>query len=108
MKVTSKIIDNKNVDKSLDIKNSKKTNANKDIKDSKSATIKDNDSVKVSISDKAKEFKAIKELVSNTPDVDIAKIQRIKTALKDGKFDINYDKLAEKIVEHDIMYDLLN
>lgn len=106
MKVTNKIIDSKNLEKPNDIKNNKKADIKKDIKTDTSN--KTAEGVKVTLSDKAKEFKAIKETVNNTPDIDKAKIDRIKTALKEGKFDINYDKLAQKIVEHDIMYDLLS
>jgi len=108
MKVTNKVVDNKNIDKSLDIKNSKKAQAQNKANTKIDLNKASSDGVKVTLSDKAKEFKEIKAAVNNTPDIDTAKINRIKTALKEGKFDINYDKLAEKIVEHDMMYDLLS
>jgi len=106
MKVTNKIIDSKNLEKSGDIKNTKKADIKKNIKTD--TADKTNEGVKVTLSDKAKEFKTIKAAVKDTPDIDKAKVDRIKAALKDGKFDVNYEKLAQRIVEHDIMYDLLS
>ena len=107
MKITSKPVQDKSLEKSLDVKNTKNTkvnSANKKINSNRDI----NSSAKLTLSAKAKEFQKIKDAVKNTPEVDKAKVDRIKKALKAGKFSVNYDKLAEKIVEHDIMYDLLS
>lgn len=63
---------------------------------------------KVSLSARARDYQKIKEVADNSDGVDAAKVERIKKALKEGKFDVDYDKVAEKIVENDIMYDLLS
>jgi flagellar biosynthesis anti-sigma factor FlgM len=62
----------------------------------------------VTLSSKAKDFQRINHLAKESEGVDAAKVERIKKAIKEGKFDVNYDKLAEKIVENDIMYELIS
>lgn len=111
MKISGKIVDNKNLEKSLDVKNTKKSEKiiNKQVSNTAGVDKKDiKEGAKVSLSEKAKEFQKIKEAVSEIPDVDKAKVAKLKEALKDGKLEINYDKLAERIVEHDILFDLLS
>lgn len=111
MKISGKPIENKSLEKSLDVKNTKKSEKiiNKQDIDTASVDKKNiKDGAKVSLSEKAKEFQKIKEAVAGVPDVDKAKVAKLKEAIKDGKLEINYDKLAERIVEHDILFDLLS
>jgi negative regulator of flagellin synthesis FlgM len=63
---------------------------------------------KVTLSAKAQEFNKIKDAASKSPDVDQAKVDRIKKALKEGKFEVDYDKVAEKMVENDVAMELLH
>ena len=55
--------------------------------------------VKVEIPDKIKEFSRIKSAVIRVPDVDHReKIANLKRQIQEGVYDINYEKLAEKIL----------
>lgn len=48
----------------------------------------------VELSDRAKVLKTVSSRVQQMPDVDQEKIERIKTAIANGDYKIDYDKLA--------------
>jgi negative regulator of flagellin synthesis FlgM len=63
---------------------------------------------KVTLSAKAQEIKKVKDAAMKSPDVDQAKVDRIKQALKDGKYDVKADKIADKMVESHAMDEILS
>ena len=58
---------------------------------------------KVTIPEAIKDFARIKKVVDESPTMDNEKkIEKIKNQIKDGSYKINYDLLAEKILENEI------
>lgn len=54
----------------------------------------------VSINQKVKDFARIKRAVDNAPDIDnSAKIADLKARIASGKYDINYDAVADKMLQ---------
>lgn len=57
---------------------------------------------KVNIPDKIKDFSRIKKVVENVPDIDNSeKIINLKDKINAGKYEIDYDALAEKMLTQD-------
>ena len=54
---------------------------------------------KVAISSGAKDFAKAKEIASSAPDVDEAKVARLKSAIDSGNYKIDTEKLADKLVD---------
>lgn len=67
-------------------------------------------SVTVSISSEAKSYAKYSERLENraqkSPAFDKEKVATIKSAIEDGRYSINTEKLAKKIIEHEL--DLFN
>jgi negative regulator of flagellin synthesis FlgM len=53
---------------------------------------------KVSISDASRDMKTAKEAVASTPDVRQEKVDAIKQAVENGKYEIDESKVAEKMI----------
>jgi negative regulator of flagellin synthesis FlgM len=110
MKVTGKTsVDPKLVQGSDTAKDTKKVSKETSVgKDSAKVSKKDSadasESAKVTLSQKAQDFKKIKEVADKSDGVDAAKVERVKQAIKDGKYNIDYDKVADKMIESDIMH----
>lgn len=49
---------------------------------------------KVELSDRARILKAVESRVSSMPDIDQEKVDRIRNAISNGEYKIDYDKLA--------------
>ncbi|MBU2862234.1 flagellar biosynthesis anti-sigma factor FlgM [Reinekea marina] len=49
----------------------------------------------VQLSDKARVMKAVESRIQNMPDVDQDKVDRIRNALSNGEYKIDFDKLAD-------------
>ena len=49
---------------------------------------------KVQLSDRARVLKAVESRVQNMPDIDQEKVDRIRNAISNGEYKIDYDKLA--------------
>ena len=58
-------------------------------------------SVSVSISVEAKNLDSIEKQVKNSSSFDKEKVATIKQALQDGKYTINFEKVAEKLLNHE-------
>ena len=55
--------------------------------------------VKVQIDDSVKEFSRIKKIVDRVPEMDNRdKIARLKREIQDGRYRIDYDALADKMI----------
>ena len=58
---------------------------------------------KVTIPEAIKDFARIKKVVDESQEIDNqAKVEKIKDQIKNGSYKINYDLLAEKIMENEI------
>jgi negative regulator of flagellin synthesis FlgM len=61
-------------------------------------------SVSVSISPEAKLLERLENRLSRSSSFDKAKVAAIKTAIEEGRYQINVEKLAEKIIEHEFFF----
>ena len=59
-------------------------------------------SVSVSISSEAKSLERLESRVSKSTAFDKEKVAAIKSAIEEGRYSINPEKLAEKIIEHEL------
>jgi negative regulator of flagellin synthesis FlgM len=53
---------------------------------------------KVSLSDASKDMKLVKEAVASAPDIRSEKVDPIKQEVASGKYKVNADKVAEKLI----------
>ena len=58
----------------------------------------------IALSSKAKDIQKIHEAIKNSPDIRVGKVKRVKAEIAEGRFHVNSDKLAEKILK-DIITD---
>lgn len=58
-----------------------------------------NNSAKVDVSSRAQEAKKIKELAMAAPDVDEAKVAKFRQLIDDGKYKIDAQAIADKMVD---------
>ena len=59
-------------------------------------------SVSVSISSEAKSLERLESRVSKSTAFDKEKVAAIKSAIEEGRYSINPERLAEKIIEHEL------
>ncbi len=81
----------------------KETPENKRIEEHKKQSIEQKSATsedKISLSDTSKEMKIAKEAVESTPDSEIRidKIEHLKQAINDGNYEVNAEKVAEKMI----------
>lgn len=62
---------------------------------------KAHDSTRVDLSPDARNIKAAEQTLQEQPEVDDAKVTRIREALEDGSYSIDAEKLAQKMQEVD-------
>ncbi|MDL0433053.1 flagellar biosynthesis anti-sigma factor FlgM [Marinobacter sp. TBZ242] len=55
----------------------------------------------VNLSSQAKDLKQLEQKLGNYPEMDDARIEQIRTALEDGSYKIDAEKLAQKMLEMD-------
>ena len=53
---------------------------------------------KISLSDTSKEIQIAKESADSTPDVRSEKVEQIKQAISEGRYAIDYEQVAEKMI----------
>ena len=53
----------------------------------------------IALSSKAKDIQKAHEAVKNSSDIRVDKVERVKVEIAEGRFHINSDKLAEKILK---------
>jgi len=61
--------------------------------------------VSVSISSEAKSLERLESRVSKSTAFDKTKVAAIKSAIEEGRYSINPEKLAEKIIEHELAFE---
>jgi negative regulator of flagellin synthesis FlgM len=85
----------KGVDRASQAKNAKKA-------DKSQASTESTDSANTSISSKAKDFAKAKAVASHAPDVREEKIAELKKRIAAGKYKIDDDAVADKLVDDHI------
>ena len=103
-----KITHNK-VGQNLNVTDSKKTDksdkAGSADNASKLLDTKESDSSsKVQLSSRAQDMKRIKELAQNAPDVDEAKVARLQKMIDEGKYKVDSEAIADKMVDEHLMF----
>ena len=53
----------------------------------------------IALSSKAKDIQKAHEAVKNSSDIRVDKVERVKAEIAEGRFHVNSDKLAEKILK---------
>ena len=53
----------------------------------------------IALSPKAKDIQKIHEAIKNSPDIRVDKVERVKTEIAEGRFHVNSEELAEKILK---------
>ena len=56
---------------------------------------------KLELTDRARSLKAIEERIRSAPDIDNQQITKLKQALKDGTYEINPERIADKLLALD-------
>lgn len=56
---------------------------------------------KVTMTKQAEQLQKLDELVRSTPDVDQEKVDRIKTQIAEGKFQIDSETIADRIIQQE-------
>ena len=64
-----------------------------------SASQKSEGGTTVSLSQKAKQVQKVHETIQSEPDIRSQRVSAIKDNIKNGTYKIDYDKIAEKILE---------
>lgn len=56
-------------------------------------------SAKVDVSERAQEAKRIKELAMAAPDIDMAKVDKFRRLIDEGKYKVDSEKVADRMVD---------
>lgn len=62
---------------------------------------------RVQISAEAEKVRFVQEAVRKTPDIRADKVDRIKALIKDGKYDVSAEELAQKLIDTGVADKLL-
>lgn len=78
-----------------------KTDGAKAVKDSiaSSGTPLAREASRVEVSDRAQEAKRIKELAMSVPDVDMAKVEKFRKLIDEGKYSVDAKAVADRLVD---------
>jgi negative regulator of flagellin synthesis FlgM len=63
-----------------------------------------NSASKVELSNRAQDMKRIKEVATSAPDIDEAKVAKYQKLIDDGKYEVDAEGLADKMVDEHMMY----
>ncbi|MBI4686806.1 MAG: flagellar biosynthesis anti-sigma factor FlgM [Nitrospirae bacterium] len=58
---------------------------------------------KVNISARAKDIEKLKEAINDLPDVRTQKVESVKNAIMEGTYEVNSIKVAERMLEEEIL-----
>jgi negative regulator of flagellin synthesis FlgM len=59
--------------------------------------------VKLDLSSRAKDIQNIKDLASNSPDVDMEKVEKFKRLISEGKYKVDAKAVADRMVDEHMM-----
>jgi negative regulator of flagellin synthesis FlgM len=95
MKISGNIpIDNEKSNEKL-----REVHKNRDIDNKDNANKADDSKDKISLSGEAKEINELKRLMNDLPDMRSDRIDALKKAIEAGNYNIDANKIAEKILE---------
>ncbi len=52
----------------------------------------------VQLTDRSNALEKLQKAVSNLPDVDTQKVESLKNAIREGRFEVNAERIADKII----------
>jgi negative regulator of flagellin synthesis FlgM len=61
----------------------------------------------VRISDRAKQFQQLSQLVTQTPDVRTHKVEKIQAAIKAGSYNVRGEQVADKLIANTVLDEIL-
>lgn len=78
-----------------------KTDNTKSVKESVASSVPalGREASRVEVSDRAQEAKRIKELAMATPDVDMAKVEKFRKLIDEGKYKVDAKAVADRMVD---------
>lgn len=71
--------------------------------DAKSSKAESSDATKVSLSSRAQELKKVKDMVGSIDEVDEAKVAKFQQLIDAGKYKVDADKIADKMVDEHLL-----
>lgn len=71
--------------------------------DSKNAKTEGADATKVSLSPRAQELKKVKDMVGSIDEVDEAKVAKFQQLIDAGKYKVDAEKIADKMVDEHLL-----
>lgn len=99
MKITSSGLNSANID----LQKTDKNKNNLEQMDSANGNKKDySESAKVNVSQHAKDIQKIKEMATNTPDVDQEKVAKFKDLINSGQYKIDAQGIADKLINEEL------
>lgn len=81
------------------VKNNSKTSS----ADSTQAAAEGSQATRVALSPRAQELKKIKEMANSAPDVDMSKVEKFKRLIAEGKYKVDAQAVADKMVDEHVM-----
>ena len=63
----------------------------------------DSGATKVELSGRAQDIKKIKELATNSPDVDMNKVEKFKKLIAEGKYKVDSKAVADRMVDEHLL-----
>ncbi len=63
----------------------------------------DNDAVKIDLSSRAQDVRQIKESAMAAPDVDMAKVEKFRKLIDEGKYKVDAKAVADRMVDEHLM-----
>ncbi len=102
-----KITHNK-VGQNLNLVDGVKSNRNENVKDAKGAkadqlsNAQADSSARIDVSARAQEAKKIKEIAMAAPDVDMAKIEKFRKMIDEGKYTVDAKAVADRMVDAEL------
>ncbi len=84
-----------------ELKNDSKTSQADKIKDLSDQS--GNDAVKMDFSSRAQDIRQAKELAMGAPDVDMAKVEKFRKLIDEGKYKVDAKSVADRMVEDSLL-----
>lgn len=85
-------------------KSSAAAGASKDSSPTKATNAPQPEGRNVSLSNEAQTLNRLEAQINASPDIDAAKVAEIKQAIADGTFEINAERIAEKMLGQDDLF----
>ena len=67
------------------------------------ASASSSDSDRIELSDQNESLSVIRQMVADVPDIRMEEVERVMKKLKDGKYTIDYEKVADSFIKEALM-----